>query len=100
MAHCGHGEDETAAGVCSGSGLSALLGLDVTKVLAYASLGLLLAGAGAAALCIWSLRRTEVRGAAQSLNGHESFTSELLGVERRRERAQMSEYFIFSEFEE
>ena len=78
--HCGHGEDEASPGVCSGSSLSALLGLDLTTVLASTSLGLLLAGATAAAVCIWSLRqrRREAAEAAHTLLSNERLTSEYM----------------------
>ena len=80
VSHCGHGEDEASPGVCSGSSLSALLGLDLTTVLASTSLGLLLAGATAAAVCIWSLRqrRREAAEAAHTLLADERLTSEYI----------------------
>lgn len=78
--HCGHGEDEASPGVCSGSSLSALLGLDLTTVMASVSLGLLLAGAAASGVCIWSLRRRRLQAteAATTLLNNESFTSEYI----------------------
>ena len=32
VSHCGHGEDEVANGLCAGSSISALLGVEVSNL--------------------------------------------------------------------
>ena len=63
--------------------------------MASASLGLLLAGAAAAAVCIWSLRRRrrEAMEAAHTLLANESFTSEKIRLIQYSEKQNN----IFSE---
>jgi len=84
VSHCGHGEDEAANGLCAGSSISALLGVEIGQMIAALCLLILLVSAGGAAFCIWTCRQQRD---TQQLISNNSYNMSLKtnGVSRHQE---------------